>query len=371
MVLRFALNGLARIPVRLQQRCLSNKPASSLVELGRILKPNAPATPYKPGNFFIHRQLGYRGVVVDKWTPAVHTFPNISSDEVSANISSEAPVLRDLGSAAIHSSTFYQVFCDSSDAENENCGLGIQSWTHDSGLTGEVDYVDHNDIIPFSPAGNILFRNGLHALYFRRRSAWAHEMAESLKFHEKSILTSDYGAWEQLTKKSLGQSKVFRAKTDDVQVTVIPFFEQRAEHSVDPSNPFLEKPFVWFYQVLIENQGPVPMQLVSRRWHIRDEHGNVDSVSGQGVVSMMPILAPHSRAFQYMSSITLGTASGLMGGSFALVELLANGQYGRTIDVSIPTFQLNSPAEASVVVAETDLSLGNVHRVRKDDDPRF
>jgi hypothetical protein len=74
----------------------------------------------------------------------------------------------------------------------------------------------------------------------------------------------------------------------------------------------------------------------------------------------MPILAPHSRTFQFVSSITLSSSTGLMGydsfrgvlffmlklllsGSFAFVELLPGNVHGRTIDCSIPTFQLLSP----------------------------
>jgi ApaG protein len=144
----------------------------------------------------------------------------------------------------------------------------------------------------------------------------------------------------------------------------------------DPANPFDPKPFVvcavcclvclvsrrrqWFYQVLIENQGPVPVQLVSRLWHMFDGQGNQDKICGPGVVGVMPILSDASPSFQYVSSITMGTSSGVMGfaahsvllsshdrshsGSLTFVELLPSGVHGRTIDVSIPTFHLNSPA---------------------------
>ena len=144
----------------------------------------------------------------------------------------------------------------------------------------------------------------------------------------------------------------------------------------------------WFYQVLIENQGPTPVQLVSRLYHIQDQHGNTDVVSGQGVVNMMPVLTPRSRSFQFVSSITLSTPSGLMGcvpcaalgahcsrdcsGSFAFVELLPGGVHGRTIDCSIPTFQLHSPEEQPAAAHfEAEYVPINVYRSRKDDDPRY
>ena len=186
----------------------------------------------------------------------------------------------------------------------------------------------------------------------------------AVKYHEKHVFTGDYYSWEQLTQKSISHSRIYRsvsnddtshrvpliyvmcsAKTDDIQVTVIPFFERRVcpahhrsasmtlsrrlmnlsthvTHSVSSHLWFVfctrlldtsEPLFQWFYQVLIENQGSTPVQLVSRLYHIHDGRGNSETVSGQGVNNMMPILTPHSRSFQFVSSLTLSTSTGLLG----------------------------------------------------------
>jgi hypothetical protein len=55
----------------------------------------------------------------------------------------------------------------------------VQSWTHANSLVGDVDYVSHNDILPFAPSESVGFRNGLYSIYFRRRSALAHQLAAS------------------------------------------------------------------------------------------------------------------------------------------------------------------------------------------------
>ena len=70
----------------------------------------------------------------------------------------------------------------------------------------------------------------------------------------------------------------------------------------------------WFYQVLIENQGAMPVQLVSRLWHMKDGQGNLDKICGPGVVGVMPVLSQGtSTSFQYVSAITMGTPTGIMG----------------------------------------------------------
>jgi ApaG protein len=355
MVWRFALNGLRSNFVP-SHRFLSKQSQSPLVELGRLTAPNAPGTPYKPGNHMLHAQLGYRGVVVDKWAAAVHTYPTLSSQELAMrHASSSAPHIRDVAEAEVHSATYYQVFCDSRDSQDIKCGLGLQQWTHlDSNLSGCVDYVEHKDIIPMTPAPNATINNGLHSIYFRRNSMFASGMLGDIKYHDKSVLTGDYTSWEHLTKKCLSNSKVYRAKTDDISVTVIPF----ADHQTDvaaPANASSEPAAsTWFYQVLIENQGSTPIQLMSRLWHIRDENGVYSKVSGQGVVGIMPVLSPHSSSFQYISSMSLPTQSGIMGGSFVFVELLPGGVHGRTIDCSIPTFQLTKTAARDAEASEIE-----------------
>ena len=58
---------------------------------------------------------------------------------------------------------------------------------------------------------------------------------------------------------------MFRATTQNVRVTVVPFFEGwkriRGAHPTD-------KPYSWYYKVTIENTGEQPIQLLSRRWTV-------------------------------------------------------------------------------------------------------
>jgi len=340
------------------------------VELGSISKPNPQAKSYNPGQFFIHRLLGYRGVVVDQWNPSVHTYPSLTSDSFLGQRLTANSHIRDVGAAAVNRHPFYQVFCDSRDVnEDASRGMGVQHWTHTSGFAGGVDYVDHHDIIPFTPSNPSDFRNGLHSLYFRRHSPWNTDLNGSTKVNVKSILTSDYSAWEKLSHQANRYSKVYRTKTSDIQVTVIPFFEHRADQTLSTRIGNQSHPYVWLYKILIENQGNSTLQLVSRTWNIRDQNNHVESVAGSGVVGTLPVLSRNTPAFQYISSVTLAAPSGQMGGSFAFVEILPNNTAGLNVECEIPTFELRSPFESVQQDQEEDFRPhANVHRIRKDDE---
>jgi len=59
---------------------------------------------------------------------------------------------------------------------------------------------------------------------------------------------------------------------------------------------------LWFfaYRIRIANEGDEVVQLVSRHWVITDANGEVEEVTGPGVVGEQPILAP-GEAFEYSS----------------------------------------------------------------------
>ena len=94
----------------------------------------------------------------------------------------------------------------------------------------------------------------------------------------------------------------------------------------------------WSYHVRIENDGPHPMQLLSRHWIIRDSRGVVSEVRGEGVVGEMPLIMPGA-SFDYVSGCPLPTPTGAMEGSYRMV-----GEDGHTLDIAIPAFPLLSAA---------------------------
>ncbi len=129
---------------------------------------------------------------------------------------------------------------------------------------------------------------------------------------------------------------MYSALTHGVQVTVVPAF--LAEQS-DPA----QGRFVWSYEIEIANLGPVNVQLLTRHWIITDANGQREEVKGPGVVGEQPILRP-GEAFRYMSGCPLTTPSGIMAGTYRMVD-----EDGRAFDVEIPAFSLDSPFAPKVL----------------------
>jgi ApaG protein len=118
--------------------------------------------------------------------------------------------------------------------------------------------------------------------------------------------------------------------TRTVTIRVAPSF------LADQSNPAAGS-FVWAYHVRIENDGEVEVQLLNRHWIITDALGNVQEVNGAGVIGQQPVIAP-GESYDYVSGCPLSTPSGLMRGSYEMVD--ANGEHFHAV---IPDFSLDSP----------------------------
>ena len=123
---------------------------------------------------------------------------------------------------------------------------------------------------------------------------------------------------------------MYSAVTNDIRVTV------RPEYSDDRSEPELGRYF-WFYTIDIQNESLVSVQLTHRHWRITDARGKLEEVRGPGVVGEQPMLEP-GQSFRYTSGCPLTTPSGIMAGSYRMVD-----ENGRAFDVVIPAFSLDSP----------------------------
>jgi ApaG protein len=118
--------------------------------------------------------------------------------------------------------------------------------------------------------------------------------------------------------------------TRSIQVTVEPIY-------LDDESAPDEDHYVWAYHVRIENRGREIVQLRSRHWRITDSFGRTQEVRGAGVVGEQPVLHPGD-SFEYTSGTPLTTPSGIMVGSYRMVNADGEG-----FDVAIPAFSLDSP----------------------------
>jgi ApaG protein len=129
---------------------------------------------------------------------------------------------------------------------------------------------------------------------------------------------------------------MYKAITHGVQITAIPAY------SPERSEPAADRYF-WTYTIEILNVGDIRVQLLERTWRITDGNGRLETVQGPGVVGETPILAPGG-SFRYTSGCGLTTPSGLMSGAYRMIDA-----DGRSFDVEIPAFSLDSPLERRVL----------------------
>ncbi|MDX1530767.1 MAG: Co2+/Mg2+ efflux protein ApaG [Rhodothermales bacterium] len=123
----------------------------------------------------------------------------------------------------------------------------------------------------------------------------------------------------------------YTATTAEVTVAVRPVY-------LDEPSDALKRRFVFAYFVRVENDGAAPVQLLRRRWLIRDDSGKTVEVEGEGVVGEQPIIEPGG-AHEYSSFCVLETMAGSMEGVYVMER--ARGQRFRA---QIPLFHLRAGA---------------------------
>ena len=69
------------------------------------------------------------------------------------------------------------------------------------------------------------------------------------------------------------------------------------------------------YTIEIHNDGTGPVQVLGRKWMIKQEDGTIETVEGEGVVGEQPVIAPGSH-YVYTSYCLLYGATGAMWGFY-------------------------------------------------------
>ena len=95
--------------------------------------------------------------------------------------------------------------------------------------------------------------------------------------------------------------------------------------------------YVFSYSVKVHNDGNEGVRLLRRYWHIRDEIGKIQEVTGDGVVGQKPVIHP-KQSFEYTSAAIISTETGTMHGSYEM-EYLS----GKKFNVPIGSFLLSIP----------------------------
>jgi ApaG protein len=103
----------------------------------------------------------------------------------------------------------------------------------------------------------------------------------------------------------------------------------------DYSEP-AKRQYVFSYRIRIANDGPRPVQLLSRAWEVIDATGARRLVEGEGVVGEQPLILP-GHYHEYTSWVQFETPIGAMRGSYAMQRIGRQGIDGM-FQVEVPKF---------------------------------
>uniref|UniRef100_A0A8D1PA92 Polymerase delta-interacting protein 2 n=1 Tax=Sus scrofa TaxID=9823 RepID=A0A8D1PA92_PIG len=224
--------------------------------------------------------------------------------------------------------TYYQVLIDARDCPHISQRSQTEAVTflanHDDSralyaIPG-LDYVSHEDILPYSSTDQVPIQHELFERFL------LYDQTKAPPFVARETLR----AWQEKNHPWLELSDVHRETTENIRVTVIPFYMGMRE----AQNSHV---YWWRYCIRLENLDSDVVQLRERHWRIFSLSGTLETVRGRGVVGREPVLSKEQPAFQYSSHVSLQASSGHMWGTFRFER-----PDGSHFDVRIPPFSLES-----------------------------
>ena len=104
-----------------------------------------------------------------------------------------------------------------------------------------------------------------------------------------------------------------------------PEIEIQIETNYIQERSIIEKNRYFFtYTVQIKNISQQTVQLISRHWIFENAHGETFEVKGSGVVGEKPVIKS-GEIYSYTSATEINTPSGLMYGSYQMIDEKAQG----------------------------------------------
>uniref|UniRef100_A0A8D1P5R3 Polymerase delta-interacting protein 2 n=1 Tax=Sus scrofa TaxID=9823 RepID=A0A8D1P5R3_PIG len=273
---------------------------------------------------FLHSVFGYRGVVLFPWQARLYDRDVASAAPEKA----ENPAGHGSKEVKGKTHTYYQVLIDARDCPHISQRSQTEAVTflanHDDSralyaIPG-LDYVSHEDILPYSSTDQVPIQHELFERFL------LYDQTKAPPFVARETLR----AWQEKNHPWLELSDVHRETTENIRVTVIPFYMGMRE----AQNSHV---YWWRYCIRLENLDSDVVQLRERHWRIFSLSGTLETVRGRGVVGREPVLSKEQPAFQYSSHVSLQASSGHMWGTFRFER-----PDGSHFDVRIPPFSLES-----------------------------
>uniref|UniRef100_H2TSY9 Polymerase delta-interacting protein 2 n=1 Tax=Takifugu rubripes TaxID=31033 RepID=H2TSY9_TAKRU len=288
-----------------------NRPEGKILETVGVFEAVKQHGKYETGQLFLHSVFGYRGIVLFPWHARLYDrdiTPPMSDSK------REPPGTHGSKEVKGKTHTYYQVLIDTRDCPH------IVSRELVIFFGSGLDYVSHEDILPYNSAEQLPIQHELFERFL------LYNPAKSPPFTARDTLK----AWQEKNHPWLELSDVHRETTENIRVTVIPFYMGMRE----AQNSHV---YWWRYCIRLENMGSEVVQLRERHWRIFSLSGTLETVRGRGVVGREPVLSKEQPAFQYSSHVSLQAPSGHMWGTFRIERT-----DGSHFDVRIPPFSLES-----------------------------
>lgn len=373
----------------------STRSFTQLAPVGRFEAKQPDENLYLAGQPFLHRIFGYRGVTLFPWLARVHDidirkqYPDDNhfksleyakshirskrssskssdSDEspdstsVADGTAGDSQTKRSKGgfipankhsngglahdgppnprSQSIRFHPYYQVLIDTRDCpyvSNRTQTEAVTFLGHPEddravySIKG-LDYVAHEDILPYTTFEEQPVAHELHKKLFKFD-------AQSPGLNGSKFCPSDLLDTWRHKHPWLDLSRVYRETTENVRVTVIPFY---LGQSISDGIPY----HWWRYSIRLENFSDINVQLRERHWKIFSQIGKLQTIKGRGVVGVEPLLTKSEPAYQYSSHVHLQDKNGHMWGTFKMQR-----EDGYTFECRIPPFSLVSSADPTSV----------------------
>uniref|UniRef100_A0A9J7WY30 Polymerase delta-interacting protein 2 n=2 Tax=Cyprinus carpio TaxID=7962 RepID=A0A9J7WY30_CYPCA len=296
-----------------------NRPEGKILEPVGVFEALKQHGKYETGQLFLHSVFGYRGIVLFPWHARLYDRDVSPAPDSVGHGSKEVK-------GKMH--TYYQVLIDTRDCPHISQRSQTEAVTflanHDDSralyaIPG-LDYVSHEDILPYNSTEQVPIQHELFERFL------LFDPSRNPPFTARDTLR----AWQEKNHPWLELSDVHRETTENIRVTVIPFYMGMRE----AQNSHV---YWWRYCIRLENQGNEVVQLRERHWRIFSLSGTLETVRGRGVVGKEPVLSREQPAFQYSSHVSLQAPSGHMWGTFCFERT-----DGSHFDVRIPPFSLES-----------------------------
>ena len=305
--------------VRLKFLCKSNysNKSTELQFVGHFTQPLSSRSVYPVGQLFLHKVFGYRGIILHPWIASVYE----KRRQRHGKIQSKGK----LAGTSLNVQTYYQVLMDMRDYpchQSENAftftSLNVSDPVNLIDYIPGIDYVDHNNILPYKSDIKNPIQHQLFEYFF------------DFKKDKKFGVSRLFKVWQQENSNFLEVDKVYTSVYNNLKIVITPFYLGFINELIGKDEHW------WRYTICVENMGDDEVIIEQRHWKIIS-NGSVKKSKNLGEDKNPLVLDKKQPIYINSSHISLEASSGTVRGLLKI--RLKN---GKKIDVRTPTFFLES-----------------------------